>query len=226
MLRAMPAPCDACIAGCCRGYNVVLDGYDAWRIATVLRLPPSDFCELPWSATREGAYRVLLNALPGVERRYYRLALRRVPADPPWDKRCIFLLTVGQRGRCGIYDLRPSVCATYPTGRTGDAIDLTAGGQYCPPGAWRLDELDVPAFRLRHRVREARRRVWDALVDGWNARLERDAAAVAHALFYRFVLDAYADLNARAPSLLDDRASLTNDAAIADTVAQTLSAIA
>ncbi len=199
----MPGPCDGCISGCCRGYHVVLTGGDAFRIARGLALPPNDFCELRWLGEEQGRYRILLNGLPGAEPRYYRLALRRLPGDHPrYEKRCNFLLTVGERGRCGIYDLRPAVCRTYPTGLGDDgAVHLEAGGQYCPE-PWSLERIDVPAFRLRHQHRDRQIALWDALVDGWNARLRADAEAVGHSVFYRFLLDAYTDIAARAPSLL------------------------
>jgi len=201
---ATPLPCNDCVAGCCRGYNVVVTGFDAFRLARALAAPPSDFCDLRWAAAPEGHYRILLNALPGAEKRYYRLVLRRLDGDHPrFEHRCTFLLTVGERGRCGVYEARPNVCRTYPTSLDGESVGFDSGGRWCPPGAWTPDLVDVPLARLQHRRRDRHLALWNALVDGWNARLLATSEAVGHAFFYRFLLDAYVDLAARAPALDD-----------------------
>jgi Fe-S-cluster containining protein len=210
-------PCDGCAAPCCREYTIYLDGGDAYRIARTLKVPISDFVDLePAREPPEHRDERWAIRLDGSSLRY-RMHLRRVADSfPGHSRRCLFLVTVGERGRCGIYSSRPSACAAYPTSFAGGLIGLGGGGQYCPPDAWQLESLDVPAFRLWHRRQRQGAVVYRALVDAWNARVERPPSPPHPRLFYDFLFNAYDQLRASAPALLED-APL--DAPLADAIA-------
>lgn len=199
------SPCDHCAAPCCRHYTVVLSGLDAYRMAVALKVPPEDFCELRWTEKNEGHYQILLSGAADAPRRYHRLVLRKVPdPDPRYEGRCVFLFSVGERGRCGAYDVRPASCALYPTSHRAGVIGLDGGTQYCPPGAWQISGLDVPLLRLQHQHRDLQRTLWDAVVRGWNERLLQDGLTADDRQFYAFVMNVYRALGERAPALLSD----------------------
>lgn len=205
-----PQPCDHCAAPCCRRYTVVLSGWDAFRIAATLKLPLREFCELRWTEQPDANYRILLSgrAEEGAEPRFHRLVLRRVPdPDPQYEGRCVFLVSIGAVGRCGVFPVRPSACAIYPTTLRAGLLGADGGGRYCPPGAWQ-GGLDVPAFRLAHRRRARERLVWEALVDGWNQRVVHDRDAASDQVFYDFVMNAYGALGEAHPALLRDPESI------------------
>ena len=193
-------PCDGCSAPCCREYTIYLDGSDAYRIARTLKLPIEDFADLEVQSEPDERWAIRLDA----SALRYRMHLRQVPdPDPKYAGRCLFLVSVGERGRCGIYGLRPSTCAAYPTSFSGGLVGLGDGGQYCPPDSWQLGSLDVPAFRLWHRRERQGALVFRSLVDAWNVRV--DATPAPHPrLFYRFIFSAYQEMESRAPQLLDD----------------------
>lgn len=226
-MQPFTIPCDNCAADCCRKYLVNVNAYDVFRIAGSLRTPIADFAELRWLTEAERDYRILLDtSARESERRHHRITLRRVPdPDPAHDTRCVFLVTVGTRGRCGIYSLRPGVCATYPTSLDGGLIGLDGGGKYCPPGGWQLAGIDVPAFRLQHRGRKRHDLVHDALVDAWNARILAASEAWSEQYFFHYVLNAYRDLETRMPSLFDDEAPAPAAIEIAHAVSESLRAI-
>jgi Fe-S-cluster containining protein len=207
-------PCDGCAAPCCRFYTIYLDGSDAYRISRTLKVPMADFLELQPSADPGPEWSIRLD--DGTTR--YRMHLKKVKdPDPEYSTRCMFLVTIGDRGRCGIYAMRPSLCAAYPTSYTHGLIGLADGGQYCPPDSWQMESLDVPVFRLWHRRKRQGKIVYGAVVDAWNARAENAPPR----LFYHFLFNAYQELETRAPELLGD-AGLDGPAAdrIAETVAE------
>ncbi len=201
-------PCDNCESPCCRNYHIVIDGHDAYRISVALKLPMIEFCELRWLNEEDHNYRILLNSLPDAEVRYHRLVLKKIPdPDPRFENRCTFLLSIGEkgeRGRCGIYSVRPGVCASYPTGLVNGLIGLDAGGKYCPPNSWQMANVDVPVFRVRHYKRQRHKILWDALVDAWNVQLKRESEAVGAGYFFRYLMNAYDDLSRRQPGLMDE----------------------
>jgi Fe-S-cluster containining protein len=204
-------PCDGCSAPCCREPTVYLDGGDAYRIARTLKVPIADFVEL--EPSRESDERWAIRLDDSTLR--YRMHLHRVADSfPGQPHRCLFLITIGERGRCGIYSVRPSLCAAYPTSFSGGLVGLD-GGDHCPPDSWQLESLDVPAFRLWHRRKRQGAVVYRAIVDGWNARVERGPAPHPR-LYYEFLFNAYDQLRSGAPALLEDSPL---DAPAADAVA-------
>lgn len=189
------SPCDHCAAPCCRRYSVVLLGREAFHLAAHLKVPLDEFCELRWTERRDGHYRIVLDGTPGAAPRFHRLVLRKAPdPEPRYESRCVFLLSIGERGRCGVYDLRPSACALYPTSLRDGLLGLEGGGRYCPEGAWQLPILDAPRLRAAHLQREAERRLWDGVVDGWNERVVAERLVADAPRFHAFVWNVYQEL--------------------------------
>lgn len=89
--------CEGCSA-CCKGMgnSVVLDPYDAWRLAKGLRVP---------FASLIGA-KVMLSVVDG-------LILPSLNMETE-SGNCPFL---NQEGRCNIHAIRPGICRLFPLGR-------------------------------------------------------------------------------------------------------------
>ena len=90
--------CFACAGcgDCCRGReDIVLSGFDLWRIAARLRLPPAD----------RGP-----GLLPGQHRQVSRLPVLRLAPVKENRSNCPFLT----ENHCAIHDAEPLVCALYP----------------------------------------------------------------------------------------------------------------
>lgn len=132
----MAGMCDTCHAGCCRGYNLLITGYDALLMSRQLSLPLGEFCTLMGfrveQAKRfENSYVPIRLADRGCEEKRYFLALKRIESQlVPGTVRCYFLNEwkreypaterEGHPGkevvaRCSIYGSRPMMCRTYPT---------------------------------------------------------------------------------------------------------------
>lgn len=218
-------PCDGCSAPCCRKYLVNVNAFDVFRIANTLRAPVDEFAELRWVNQSELDYRILLATnVPEAERRYHRITLRRLP-DPETEHRCIFLVQLGNRGRCGIYGCRPDVCATYPTSYHDGLIGLGGGGKYCPPGGWQMEGVDVPTQRVRHRHRLKHKVLHDTLVDAWNARLLAANEEWSERYFFNFVMNVYRDLEKRDPAIVVEDDLVHGDEQLKSAMNDTLRAI-
>jgi Fe-S-cluster containining protein len=193
------SPCDACISTCCRGFNLVIQGFDAYRLGRNLKLPLADFVELRWTETPDEDHRIVLDAREE-QRGYYRMLLLRVPdKQGDMESRCVFLITVGTRGRCGVYASRPTMCAAYPSHFSNGLVGSN-GGKYCPPGAWNIESMDVPLFHARHLFKRRQQIIYDRLVDGWNARVLGGNERRSSAEFYKFLVFVYSELERRQPA--------------------------
>ena len=203
----MGQPCDNCSAPCCRNYNVVITLVDAFRIATTLKMPITEIAEMRYIDEPDGEYKVKMSGNVETEPRFHRIVLRKaVDPDPAFTGRCIFLVTVGERGRCGIYGMRPFVCSTYPTSYDDGFIGLNAGGKYCPPNAWHLETLDVAMFRSRQAKRTKQKAVHDLLIAAWNLRLADERRDSTVTEFFSFCTTACSELEKMVPNsmALDD----------------------
>jgi Fe-S-cluster containining protein len=179
---------------------VTLNGHDAYRLSAGLRLPMRAFADMCWSVERDALHRILLDPGTDGERHWYRISLRKVP-DVPEQSRCVFLLSVGDLGRCGVYALRPGVCRAYPTQLEGDLVQLRSTS-YCPPGGWQLDTMDLPAFRAELLEKRRQDALYDRLVEAWNERVVSTHADLRVGDFFAFLDAAYGDLARRDPAPL------------------------
>jgi Fe-S-cluster containining protein len=199
------APCDACAAPCCRTREVVLDGYDAYRIANTLKLPLGDFVELRFLERPTAQYRILLSGARDAEARFYSMVLRKLPdPDPNYKYRCLFLVSVGARGRCGVHPVRPAPCALFPTVLHKGLVHIDGDKGLCPDGAWRVDGIDVPLMRARHLESRRHASLYDAVVAGWNERVRFDREGFRAGDWFHYLHNVYRELEWREPSLLGD----------------------
>lgn len=189
------SPCDLCIAGCCRSFNLVIDGFDAYRLARSLTLRILDFAELRWAETADDEHRIVLD---GNAARHYRMVLIRVPdLHPEHPLRCVFLINVGDRARCGVYDLRPGMCRTYPS-HVSEGLVATNGGKYCPPNAWRLETMNLPYFRLQHQFKAQQRAIYHRLIEHWNNRVSAARRRTSDD-FFAYLVHCYSQLEGDHP---------------------------
>jgi Fe-S-cluster containining protein len=191
----MASPCAGCHTRCCLEYTVRITGYDAWRIATELRVAIDAFA-VPLEAEEAPADGFRLDA---TERRLV-LALRRRAADDEHARACAFWLPLGASGRCGIHPQRPDVCRIYPTYLRDGNVQLRPDAK-CPALAWNLADMDLSHWREqleRHRRREE---VYGSVVACWNERMDAvpEGRQVPLEAFYAYLMEFY-DKEAEATS--------------------------
>lgn len=198
--------CGRCAAPCCRHYYVSLEGHEVRRLARELSLPPADFVSLRWLEQADSDCRIILEGdAPREERRYYGLALRKVPdAHPQIPWRCVFLVETETRGRCGAYPWRPMVCRLYPTSFYNGVVGTDGGGRFCPPRAWQLGHIHVEEARANWQLFFSQRALFREIIDGWNERVlayreVRDEGALGD-----YILRVYDAILEREPDVLDE----------------------
>jgi Fe-S-cluster containining protein len=153
---------------CCHAGFVIPTGRDVWRIARALETPPWSFAMYFATAqARRDAF-----ALDQSEKRY-RIALGkrkpiRAKAPPP----CIFLLRTRQgHHRCGLGDLRPSVCKSILTAER-DGILYVENDAGCTCRDWSIVDVDVEDERSLLHTRQDDGDHYCAVVADWNKRVE------------------------------------------------------
>ncbi len=186
-------PCDGCAADCCRGFHLVIHGWDAYRIGRDLHLPLERFVALEGAPTPGPNYQLILDA-NAPARFYHRLELRRDSGA------CVFLMNAGGIGRCGIYASRPTVCRAYPLLDAG-TLELTKR-EYCPPGAW--DQIDEPLYVARYRFGQRQRQIHDVVGDGWNERVLLGSESRSPTELFAYLMESYAELERAQPRWFDD----------------------
>jgi Fe-S-cluster containining protein len=163
----MSSPCATCTERCCHHYLVTVSGYDAWLIATSMRLAPEQFLVPVKERETTGGGFLLSGEGPT-----YDIALDKAPARSE-EKPCVFWVGVpGRGGRCGIYPVRPRVCQTYPAylhdGQVARREDVL-----CPTAAWRDGTLQHPAWRRRLEAMRVEYDIYRLVVACWNDHVRR-----------------------------------------------------
>ena len=176
---------------CCYTSIVVPSGRDIWRIARTLEVPPWSFLVYFGAPEpRRDAFRL------GGDGGAYRLALakqssRRTKTPPP----CTFLLrTRTGNHRCGLGDLRPAACKSFPSELIGGVLCMQAEG--CTCHRWSLTDVDIAEETAAVQVRQAEAEEYCAVVAHWNA-LVAEAPPDAEPNFFdycSFLMAAYDDL--------------------------------
>lgn len=179
---------------CCYASFVLPSGRDVWRISRALDTPPSTF--LVYFQTPKPRPDAFILDRSG---RYFRVALakqasRRKKSPPP----CIFLLkTRNGHHRCGLGDLRPQVCHTFP-------MDIVAGVLCVPNDTgctcrdWSLADVDIAEERAQVEVRQQGFQEYCSVVAEWNRNVANAPQDVAYSFFdfCDFMLAAYDELEA------------------------------
>lgn len=119
--------CNTCAAGCCRRYEVSITGYDILKISRTLGIPPLfflDISELTDNDYEQGLAKseALFVFTNNNLKRSYRIKLKKTESTLIKDTvKCMFLQEWPGTSpkhpivaRCGIYNTRPLICATYP----------------------------------------------------------------------------------------------------------------
>ena len=101
------------------------------------------------------------------------------------------------QGRCGIYPHRPLVCRTYPARLHHGSVDVRDDAM-CPPGAWNISGMDLPAWRMSLLRMELEWALYARVVERWNAFVASGPAAAAYALpvYCGYLMNVYARLEA------------------------------
>jgi Fe-S-cluster containining protein len=174
---------------CCSAPLVIPTGRDVWRIARALDAPPWSF--LIYFQSREPRRDAFCLDASG---RTFRVALAKQPSrrhrlPPP----CIFLVkTRDGAHRCGLGELRPSVCRAFPVEMVDGVVCLRPDSG-CTCRRWTLGEVDVAEERELVLARQAAAEEYCGVVARWNARVaEAGPEARFDFLDYcRFLLEAY-----------------------------------
>jgi hypothetical protein len=172
---------------CCSFSYICVSGDDVARIARTMALEPWTFTVA--IAAPDDADDGFLLAAAGPR---LRLALARVSFEADGrGAQCAFLASLSDgSARCGLGELRPAACLTFPARVDGGAVVLDAAGCSCD---WSGVPLEDPELeRNLAAMAEARER-YAGVVGRWNAFVR--ASSFAEPLevrdFGRFLLDAY-----------------------------------
>lgn len=145
MARKHANPCELCTGACCQELAVLVNILDIARIQRALQIPVRDFVvryidEDP----REKPFVFPLRGQP------VALALR-----PPAGRSsgCSFLMQIGPHRRCGIYEIRPTICRIYPFTENKGRIQHKRG-VLCPR---RFDMQRLGPEAIRREIRRYQR---------------------------------------------------------------------
>ena len=194
------SPCATCTRGCCQQYLVTVTGYDAWVIANGMHLAFEQF--LVAVPQKEPGARGFYLDRSG---RTFDIALDKQMTESD-DKPCVFWLALpGGIGRCGIYQLRPFVCQTYPAYLPGGEV-RRRGDVLCPEDAWRDGVLDRPFWRERLLRMQVEFDIYNLVVSRWNYHVEHTTHPERLSVqgYFTYLMNYYARLEPL-------RATLTGD---------------
>ena len=168
---------------CCSYYTVTVTARDYLRIARAMQLAPSDFLTYQVVPAGEDGFQLS----PDGERYAMTLARRQGPDET--SSPCIFLLrTNDQHGVCGLGDLRPAQCGTFPTYLADGFVGVVNKPDGCVR-TWSYGDIDVNAERrqlIRAGEEEAEHQ---ALIDEWNRRVQSGGRARGFDEFCAFIVN-------------------------------------
>ncbi len=204
-------------------------GHDVIRIAEALALPLASFVSLRGRPQAADAFRILIHDERG-QPLYHRMELGKVAessdSNVGYASRCTFLMTIGGRGRCGIYAVRPALCAAFPAHFQDGVMTLVRVRPFCPKGSWRLGELDAPAHRQTQAVMDTQTIIFGAVIDAWNRHVQVQTSGDQQqaGAFFAFLHAAYNVLRKTDPTLFSDPARPIDRAVLPELVATRLAA--
>jgi Fe-S-cluster containining protein len=172
---------------CCSYYTVMPTGRDVWRIVRAMHLQPADFlrtCEMPEAAP--GRF-LLATGAP-----YHTLILAKRPLPPPLAAPCVFLVRTNDgHARCGLGELRPAKCQTYPVTLEGDRVGLINDPEGCVR-SWSLADIDIREERGRLGEAQAEEEEYHAIVQAWNRRVLEGGRERSFQEYCAYLLNQYA----------------------------------
>jgi Fe-S-cluster containining protein len=172
---------------CCRTSIVVVTGRDVWRIARALDAPPHTF--LVYFASPEPRRDAF--ALDHSDRRF-RLALaKHAPKRKGALPSCVFLLRTRQgQHRCGLGELRPRVCKTFPCTMSSGMLHVSDGGA-CSCRRWSLADVDLADEIPLVRERQADAEEYCDVVARWNEQVRSSAGPRDFGSYCQYLIGAY-----------------------------------
>jgi Fe-S-cluster containining protein len=169
---------------CCSYYTVTVTARDLLRIARAMQLSPSEF--LVYHTLPEGEKDGFL-LHPGGPLWALALARRSLPDETASP--CIFLLRTNDRhGLCGLGDLRPGQCHTYPAYLVDGFVALANNPAACVR-TWSYGDLDLEEERRklgRFKIEEAEH---GRLVEEWNRRVREEGRERSFEEFCTFLVN-------------------------------------
>lgn len=177
---------------CCYTAIVIPSGRDVWRIARALDTPPWSFLVyFETAAPRRDAF-----ALDQSDRRF-RLAFakqtsKRTKSPPP----CIFLLrTRTGHHRCGLGELRPLVCRTFPA-ESVDGVLCLRRDSGCTCRDWTLADVHIREEMPLVAARQADAEEYVGVVARWNSRVTAASAETPFdfVAYCQYVLESYDEI--------------------------------
>ena len=185
----------ACKQKTCCYAAVIPTGQDVWRIARTLDTPPWSF--LVYFHSPQPRRDAFLLDLSG---RAFRIALGKGRKKSARSKRpapCVFLLSLrGGRHRCGLGDLRPNVCRTFPF-EAVDGVLCVRPDHGCACREWSLADVDLEEEHEAIDERQADVETYCQVVADWNARVLASPVGTAFEFtdYCDYLLQAYDKLD-------------------------------
>jgi Fe-S-cluster containining protein len=172
---------------CCYTALVVPSGRDVWRIARALDAPPWTFLRyLASPGPRPDAF-----CLDHSETQYRLVLAKQLTRRTRSPAPCTFLLrTRHGHHRCGLGDLRPQACHSFPS-ELVDGVLCVRNDAGCTCRQWALADVDLAEEIALVETRQAEAIEYHQIVADWNARVR---AADTDTDFYQycaFLLAAY-----------------------------------
>jgi hypothetical protein len=183
---------------CCYASLVVPTGHDIWRISRTLDTVPWSFL-IYFQAPQPRRDSFILDD----SGRQFRLALakgktRRTKTPPP----CIFLLrTRSGSHRCGLGDLRPAVCRSFPSDVVEEVVCIRPDAG-CVCRQWSLLDVDIAEETAALEERQSDVETYCDVVAQWNDRVRNAprGAGVDFTDFCEFIMTTYDALAAAQPT--------------------------
>ena len=181
---------------CCYTAFVIPTGRDVWRICRALNTTPWSFL-IYFKAPRPGGDSFVLDK----SGQHYRIALTKKPSrrkktPPP----CIFLLrTRNGYHRCGLGDLRPQVCHSFPSKLVSDVLCMNNDAG-CTCRKWALADVDIAEETALVKTHQVDFLEYGQVVAHWNDMVASASEDESFTFFdfCNFMLEAYDEIEAAA----------------------------
>lgn len=170
---------------CCHTTRVIVSGRDMWRIARAIEAAPWEFTV--YGEAVEGAVDgfQLVHGGPA-----YQVILAKRGKVGPKGAPCFFLWKLADgHAQCGLGQLRPQVCQSYPALLVDDLLCVESSA--CTCRRWSLLDLDEARDRAQIRQMLAEAEEYSQIVADWNERLSPGGPARTYPEFCAFVLALY-----------------------------------